>query len=97
MRLCCNIILKKQAKVKKGRGNTPYTIEYLTGGYVKDIENGVAVITGYNQDGSVIAKYPAGSSQAQLSTQWNEKRHYAKEYGTGLLRNILNEKTNFHF
>lgn len=84
---------KGYVRVKKGRGNTPYTIEYLTGGYVKDIENGVAVITGYNQDGSVIAKYPAGSSQAQLSTQWNEKRHYAKEYGTGLLRNILNEKT----
>lgn len=83
---------KGYVRVKKGRGNTPYTIEYLTGGYIKDIESGKAVITGHTEDGAVIAEYIEGNSKYQLTTQWNEKSHYAKEQGTGILRNIVGDK-----
>ncbi len=80
-------------RVKRGRTQTtPYTIEYLTSGYVRDIECGKAVIKGYAADGSVIAEYPDGTIKAQPTTQWNKKSHYAKEYGTGLLRGILGDK-----
>lgn len=83
---------KGYVRVKKGRGNTPYTIEYLTGGYVKDIESGKATIIGYAEDGSIIAQYVDGNSKCQLTTQWDEKSHYAKEQGTGILRNIVGDK-----
>ena len=73
-------------------GVNPYSIEYLTSGYIKDIETGKAQITGYAEDGSVKAEYVEGSAKMQLPTQWNQKSHYAKEYGTGLLRAILGDK-----
>lgn len=80
-------------RVKRSKtGVNPYTIEYLTSGYIKDIETGKAKITGYADDGSVIAEYTEGSAKTQLPTQWNQKSHYAKEYGTGLLRSILGGK-----
>lgn len=77
-----------RVKRKKGR-NKGYTIEYLTSGYINDIELGKAHVKGYADDGSIIASYDAGSAKMQLPTQWNEKSHYSKENGTGLLRKIL--------
>lgn len=83
-------ISKGYVRVKRKKGKKRgYTIEYLTSGYINDIEAGKAHITGYADDGSVIASYDVGSAKSQLSTQWNEKSHYSKENGTGLLRNIL--------
>lgn len=83
-------ISKGYVRVKKRKGkNKGYTIEYLTSGYITDIETGKAHIDGYADDGSIIASYDAGTAKVQLPTQWNEKSHYSKENGTGLLRNIL--------
>ena len=83
-------IKKGYVRVKRRKGkNAGYTIEYLTSGYIEDIENGKAIIEGYNEDGSIIANYGIGSAKIQLLTQWNEKSHYSKENGTALLRNIL--------
>ena len=84
---------KGYVRVRRKRGKQRgYTIEYLTSGYIEDIENGKAQIEGYEKDGSVIATYSSGSAKIQLPSQWNNKEHYAKEYGTALLRKILCNK-----
>ncbi|MCD8124319.1 MAG: site-specific DNA-methyltransferase [Lachnospiraceae bacterium] len=83
-------IKKGYVRVKRKRGKEKeYTIEYLTSGYIKDIESGKAIIQGYAEDGSIIANYQAGSAKIQLPTQWDIKTHYSKENGTGLLRKLL--------
>lgn len=83
-------VSKGYVRVKKRKGKEKaYTIEYLTSGYIDDIESGKAHIDGYADDGSVIASYDIGSAKVQLLTQWNERSHYSKENGTGLLRSIL--------
>ena len=84
---------KGYVRVKKSKtGTTPYTIEYLTSGYVNDIESGKAKVVGYDENGVIIAEYQAGSAKTQLPTQWNQKSHYAKEYGTGLINGIFHDK-----
>ena len=86
---------KGYVRVKRGKSKvTPYSIEYLTSGYVQDIEDGKAVVVGHNEDGSVIAEYPSevGVVKNQLPTQWNYNSHYSKEFGTGLLRILFNDK-----
>ena len=84
---------KGYVRVKRSKSKvSPYTIEYLTSGYINDIENGKARVVGYNDDGSIIAEYTAGSAKTQLPTQWNNRAHYAKEHGTGLLRRIFTDK-----
>lgn len=86
-------IEKGYVRVKRSKtGVNPFTVEYLTSGYIQDIEQGKAIITGYAHDGSVIAEYKDGSVKDQPTTQWNIKSHYAKENGTGLLSKILKDK-----
>jgi len=86
-------IEKGYVRVKRKRGKErAYTIEYLTTGYINDIESGKAKVLGYGEDGSIIAEYPAGSAKTQLPTQWDFKSHYSKENGTSLLRKILQTK-----
>ena len=86
-------IKKGYVRVKRRKGKIGgYTIEYLTSGYINDIESGKASVQGFDKDGSIIANYAAGSAKIQLPTQWNDKSHYSKENGTGLLRNILRAK-----
>ena len=83
-------IKKGYVRVKRKKGKKKeYTIEYLTSGYIRDIENGKAFVHGYSEDGSIIASYGVGTAKTQLPTQWNDKSHYSKEHGTGLLRNLL--------
>lgn len=83
-------IKKGYVRVKRKKGKQRgYTIEYLTSGYITDIEEGKAKVDGYEADGSIIAHYEVGSAKIQLSTQWNDKSHYSKENGTSLLGNIL--------
>lgn len=84
---------KGYVRVKRSRtGVNSFTIEYLTSGYINDIESGKAKVVGYESDGSVIAEYQQGSAKIQLPTQWNQKTHYAKEHGTGLINNIFHDK-----
>ena len=83
-------IKKGYVRVKRRKGKEKsYTIEYLTSGYIADIEEGKAKVDGYEADGSIIAHYDVGSAKIQLTTQWNEKSHYSKENGTSLLGSIL--------
>ncbi len=59
----------------------PYIIQYLKSGPIRDIEEGRAVIEGYNPDGSVVAYYQAASAKAP-PTQWHLRSHNAEHYGT---------------
>ncbi len=65
-----------------------YIIQYLKRGPIRDIEEGRAVVEGYNDDGSVIAYYEAPNAKAP-STQWYLRSHNAEHYGTKTLRSLL--------
>lgn len=90
-------IEKGYVRVKRRKkGTNTFTIEYLTSGYINDIESGKAIIKGYDEGGAVIAEYPLGSAKQQAFTQWNDKNHYSKENGTSLLRKVIGDK-RFNF
>jgi adenine-specific DNA-methyltransferase len=61
----------------------PFAIQYLPSGTIEDIEQGVANIKGYRDDGSIIASYTGGKTIAP-NTQWNEASHDAMLYGTNI-------------
>ena len=68
-----------------------YIISYVTGGVVRDIESGAAIVTGRDEDGSVIAHYPKGRDKMP-TTNWNRPTHDAQRYGTGILKLIFLDK-----
>lgn len=82
---------KGYARAGKAQPNAPqpYIIQYLKSGPIADIEEGRAIIEGYNQDGSVIAYYSEPGAKAP-PTQWNLRSHNAEHYGTKTLRALLN-------
>ena len=91
-----------EAKIRLKRGylragaykpNEPqkYVISYLTGGIIKDIDAGVAVIKGYNADGSIDAVYPNGKDKMP-TTNWNRPTHDAQRYGTNILSSIIGNR-----
>ena len=63
-------------------------ISYLRTGPIADIEEGRAVVTGHNADGSVIARYPEGKRRMPL-TQWDYPSHDVQRYGTTLLNGLM--------
>ncbi len=65
-----------------------YIIQYLKTGSIKDIEEGRAVVSGKNPDGSVAASYPEAQSKAP-TTQWFFKSHNAEHYGTTVINSLL--------
>lgn len=69
-----------------------YIIQYLKTGTIKDIEEGRAVVSGRNPDGSVIAEYPEAMVKTP-TTQWALKSHNAEHYGTGLLTALIPGRT----
>lgn len=78
------------ARAGKAQPNRPqkYIIQYLKSGSIADIEQGRAVIEGYNADGSVIAYYEEAGAKAP-PTQWNLRSHNAEHYGTKTLRALI--------
>jgi adenine-specific DNA-methyltransferase len=77
----------RAGKVQPGKPQ-PYIIQYLKSGPIADIEEGRAVLEGYNEDGSVIAYYEEPGAKAP-PTQWNLRSHNAEHYGTKTLRALL--------
>ena len=84
---------KGYIRVGKYTPNKPqkYVISYVTGGNIEDIENGIAVVSGYEDDGSVIAYYPKGRDKMP-TTNWNRPTHDAQRYGTDILKKMLDDK-----
>lgn len=66
-------------------------LSYLTTGAIEDIESGKATVKGFSRDGSVKAYYVEGKKSFP-TTQWSISAHDAKNYGTGIIRNILLER-----
>ncbi|MBQ3290721.1 MAG: site-specific DNA-methyltransferase [Kiritimatiellae bacterium] len=65
-----------------------YVISYVTGGNIKDISTGKAVMAGYDKDGCVIAYYPTGRDKMP-TTNWNRPSHDAQQYGTKIINPLL--------
>lgn len=83
--------VKIKWNAKKGTG-TPY---YLPTGTIKDIESGKAVVSGYSEDGSVVAYYE-DEGTVPPKRVWNMKAHNAETYGTNILSEILPDR-NFPY
>lgn len=79
-------------RVGKHTPNKPqkYVISYVTGGIIKDINSGKAIVSGKGEDGSVIAFYPTGKDKMP-TTNWNRASHDAQRYGTGILKKIFKD------
>ena len=60
----------------------------MTGGNIKDIEAGIAIIDGYEEDGSVRAYYPKGRDKMP-TTNWNRPSHDAQRYGTNIIKPMI--------
>ncbi|MFJ4759323.1 site-specific DNA-methyltransferase [Kocuria marina] len=69
-------------------GSQGYSIYYLTGGKVRDIDAGKAEVIGRRADGSVIAKY-AGGRATMPTSMWDRQSHNAQSHGTKLISRFL--------
>ena len=65
-----------------------YSIQFLSKGTIKDIEEGRAKIVGRGKDGSVEAVYPGGK-ELMPPTQWDNPSHDAYRHGTNILKALL--------
>ena len=72
----------------------PYPLKMLTSGTIKDIEEGKVQITGYRDDGSVIAIHPGGK-KVLPKNQWDKDTHDARYYGTELIRPIIGDRFSY--
>ena len=81
---------KGYLRVGKRKEGEPqkYVVSYLTGGIIKDIENGTVVVEGYEDDGSIIAYYPTGKDK-MATTQWTRAHHDAQRYGTNIVKEMI--------
>lgn len=77
-----------RAGAYKGGEPQQYVISYVTGGNIKDIVDGKAIITGKNEDGSINAYFPKGRDKMP-TTNWNRPLHDAQRYGTNILTSII--------
>lgn len=71
-----------------------YVISYLTGGIISDIEAGIAIAEGYNEDGTIIAYYPTGKDKMP-TTNWNRSTHDAQRYGTNILSKFIGSRFQY--
>lgn len=80
------LISKGYVRVSRARGK--FSIYYLTGGKVRDLDEGHARIAGRRSDGSVIAVAESGRAVMPTS-QWQRESHNAQSHGTKLLSRLL--------
>jgi len=72
-----------------------FTIQYLMSGTIDDINNGIIKVTGYAEDGSVLAEN-LETKKISPRSQWDKKTHDARDYGTKYLKNIFGD-SRFNF
>jgi adenine-specific DNA-methyltransferase len=94
---CRHLVDKGYIKATKYQEEKPqqFSVSYLSSGTIKDIENGKVLLTGYSEDGGIIASN-LESRKAMPKTQWAFDTHDARDYGTKVLKNTLGE-TRFDF
>lgn len=81
---------KGYVRVGKYTPNKPqkFVLSYLTTGTIADIEEGRATVRSQASDGSVKAYY-VEEKKSFPTTQWSFSSHDAKNFGTGIIKNIL--------
>lgn len=66
------------------------TVKYLPGGTIQDLDEGTAVRTGVDRDGSVTGYYPG---EAETTTPpkrvWNKASHNAETFGTNIISALI--------
>ncbi|HNX13806.1 MAG TPA: DNA methyltransferase [Oscillospiraceae bacterium] len=94
---CRHLVEKGYIKASKYQKDKPqqFALSYLSSGTIKDIETGKVSVRGYTEDGGIIASN-LESRKAMPKTQWSFETHDARDYGTKVLKNILDE-TRFDF
>ncbi|MBQ9417547.1 MAG: site-specific DNA-methyltransferase [Bacteroidales bacterium] len=94
---------QKQAVINWGKGYLKVnwneqkeigTVYYLPEGTIEDIENGSATTLGYNNDGSIKAKY-CETGTTPPKRVWNMQSHNAETYGTTILSSMIGKRFNF--
>lgn len=90
--VCRDKIAHGYMKVGKYTPNKPqqYVLQYLMSGTVKDIESGKIIVTGRNEDGSIVG-HNAVTKKSLPKIQWDYETHDARNYGTKILKNIIGE------
>lgn len=68
------------------------TLQYLQGGVIKGIADGIIEVTGRNSDGSVIAQYRPGTSTISPKRVWNVPSHNAENHGTNMVKKFLGKR-----
>ncbi len=91
--VCRERASKGYIKAARHTPNKPqlYVMQYLMGGTIEDIDNGKIVITGYAEDGSVIAEN-VETRKIMPKSQWDYDTHDARDFGTKILKTILGEQ-----
>lgn len=85
-----NRIEKWYVRVGQYRPNNPqkYAIWYLKSGVINDIENGIAILDWYDENGAVIAHYESWKKKMP-TTVMNNPLHDANRYWTKIVSDIL--------
>lgn len=83
---------KGYAKISKSRGK--YTVQYITTGVIKDVNEGALIVTGFDEEGGIAGSYIKGKAQMPQN-QWNIAAHNATAYGTNLLQEIIGYRFTF--
>ncbi len=70
---------------------------YLSQKYQKQIEQGILLVTEYDQLRNLVTVEYEGEAERQIKTVWNRSLHDAGAYGADLLKAILGEGRKFSF
>lgn len=65
-----------------------YIMQYLMSGTIDAIDEGIINIIGYAENGSIIAEN-LETKKIPPKTQWNNKYHDARDYGSKVLKQII--------
>jgi len=69
------------------------SLTYLQPGTLKNIESGVFVIVGRNEEGALELALAEGAAKTLAPrTVWSQTSHFARDHGSTLLKSILGEK-----
>lgn len=90
--VCRERVTKGYVRASRRTPDKPqlYVMQYLMSGTIDDINKGRISITGYAEDGSVIAQN-LKTRKIMPRTQWSFDTHDARDHGTKILKNILKE------
>ena len=69
------------------------SLTYLQPGTLKNIENGIFVVTGRSDEGALeLAMADGAAKSVAPRTVWSQTSHFARDHGSTLLKTLLGEK-----